>query len=76
MSQSARECRQIWRVSHAGTAAIGRLHRRMRAQVNIPVTVKCRIGVDNEDSDESLMQYISIKSIASGRLQYFLLSTT
>jgi tRNA-dihydrouridine synthase A len=30
----------------------------MRANVNVPVTVKCRIGVDHQDSYESLQQFI------------------
>lgn len=32
----------------------------MRAVVNIPVTVKCRIGVDAQDSYESLHQFIEL----------------
>lgn len=31
----------------------------MRAKVNIPVTVKCRIGVDNQDSYEELCHFIT-----------------
>lgn len=34
----------------------------MTAQVKIPVTVKCRIGVDNEDSYESLFQFVKLIS--------------
>ena len=30
----------------------------MRAQVDIPVTVKCRIGIDNQDSYEELQHFI------------------
>jgi tRNA-dihydrouridine synthase A len=30
----------------------------MREQVNIPITVKCRIGVDNDDSYEFLTQFV------------------
>lgn len=32
----------------------------MRARVNIPVTVKCRIGVDHQDSYEALQKFISL----------------
>lgn len=32
----------------------------MQAQVNIPVTVKCRLGVDHEDSYEALHHFISL----------------
>lgn len=32
----------------------------MRAKVKIPVTVKCRIGVDNQDDYESLHSFVSI----------------
>lgn len=32
----------------------------MRAQVNIPVTVKCRIGVDAKDSYEALHEFITL----------------
>jgi tRNA-dihydrouridine synthase A len=32
----------------------------MRAKVNIPVTVKCRIGVDAEDSYESLHRFVEL----------------
>jgi tRNA-dihydrouridine synthase A len=30
----------------------------MRAAVNIPVTVKCRIGVDDQDAEESLFTFV------------------
>jgi len=36
----------------------------MRAKVNIPVTVKCRIGVDERDSYEYLRQFIATVSRA------------
>jgi tRNA-dihydrouridine synthase A len=32
----------------------------MQSQVKIPITVKCRIGVDTQDDYESLIQFISI----------------
>lgn len=32
----------------------------MRARVNIPVTVKCRIGVDDNDNYENLFQFIQL----------------
>jgi tRNA-dihydrouridine synthase A len=43
----------------------------MRNKVNIPVTVKCRIGVDNEDSYESLHAFISL--IAQAGCQVFII---
>lgn len=36
----------------------------MRHAVQIPVTVKCRIGVDNQDSYETLSQFIKTVAIA------------
>ncbi len=36
----------------------------MRAAVKIPVTVKCRTGVDDRDSPEALMQFIETVSAA------------
>lgn len=36
----------------------------MRSQVKIPITVKCRIGVDNQDSYEKLQDFIQIISEA------------
>ncbi len=43
----------------------------MQAAITIPVTVKCRIGVDNEDSYEKLSQFI--KLIASTGCQTFII---
>lgn len=43
----------------------------MCAQVNIPVTVKCRIGVDDQDSYESLHHFI--KLIASAGCSMFII---
>ncbi len=37
---------------------------KMRAQVKIPVTVKCRIGVDQQDSYEELTRFIQIVKTA------------
>lgn len=36
----------------------------MKAKVNLPVTVKCRIGVDDQDSEASLHQFIETVSKA------------
>src|SRR3990167_8847738 len=36
----------------------------MRAKVSIPVTVKCRIGVDHQDSYEELCNFIRIVAAA------------
>jgi len=36
----------------------------MRAKVNIPVTVKCRVGVDEQDSYEALQRFVNIVSSA------------
>src|SRR5699024_6811660 len=32
----------------------------MREQVSIPVTVKCRIGIDDQDEDADLTRFISV----------------
>jgi len=36
----------------------------MRANVRIPVTIKCRIGVDHQDSYEQLVNFISLNASA------------
>ena len=36
----------------------------MRAKVDVPVTVKTRIGIDDLDSDEFLNQFVEIVSLA------------
>jgi len=43
----------------------------MKNKVNIPVTVKCRIGVDNEDSYELLHSFISL--VAQAGCQVFII---
>lgn len=43
----------------------------MQAKVNVPVTVKCRIGVDEEDSYESLHHFIS--TIAETKCSTFII---
>jgi tRNA-dihydrouridine synthase A len=43
----------------------------MRAQVTIPVTVKCRIGIDNQDSYEELQHFI--KTVASAGCDVFVM---
>jgi len=43
----------------------------MRAQVTIPVTVKCRIGVDDQDRYETLCHFI--ETVASAGCQTFIL---
>ena len=42
----------------------------MRAAVTIPVTVKCRIGVDDQDPDESLFDFVDL--VASGGCEVFI----
>ncbi len=37
---------------------------RMKKSCNIPITIKHRLGIDNLDSDEYLMQFVDICSIA------------
>ena len=39
----------------------------MRAAVHIPVTVKCRLGIDEQDSYETLVQFISCNAEAGCR---------
>jgi tRNA-dihydrouridine synthase A len=43
----------------------------MRAQVQIPVTVKCRIGIDNQDSYAELQHFIS--TVASAGCNVFIM---
>ena len=42
----------------------------MRSKVQIPVTVKCRIGVDRQDSEEALTEFIQTVSNAGCRTFY------
>jgi tRNA-dihydrouridine synthase A len=42
----------------------------MKAEVDIPVTVKCRIGIDDQDSYEELLHFVS--TIASAGCQTFI----
>jgi tRNA-dihydrouridine synthase A len=41
----------------------------MRKSTDIPITVKCRLGVDNDDSDELLLRFID--TVSSGGCQRF-----
>ncbi len=36
----------------------------MQAKVTVPVTVKCRIGVDDQDAEESLLEFVQTVSAA------------
>ena len=38
----------------------------MRASVSMPVTVKCRIGIDNQDEDEDLDRFIETVAASGG----------
>ena len=40
----------------------------MRAAVDIPVTVKCRIGVDDQDDDEDLQRFVEMQVAAGLRV--------
>ena len=40
----------------------------MQAKVGVPVTVKCRIGIDNQDSEEDLERFTSLVSGAGCRV--------
>ena len=42
----------------------------MNAEVNIPVTVKCRLGIDDLDSDEHLQHFI--ETVAAGGCRVFI----
>jgi len=44
----------------------------MRSQVTIPVTVKCRLGVDNEDSWEHVENFIRIVSTEGGCTKFII----
>jgi tRNA-dihydrouridine synthase A len=39
----------------------------MQAAVTIPVTVKCRIGIDNQDEEEALSHFVKVVSGAGAR---------
>jgi tRNA-dihydrouridine synthase A len=43
----------------------------MGARVNVPVTVKCRIGIDDQDAEESLDRFIDV--VAQGGCNTFVL---
>jgi tRNA-dihydrouridine synthase A len=43
----------------------------MRAAVDIPVTVKCRIGIDDQDSEEALHQFV--KTVKAGGCELFII---
>ena len=43
----------------------------MRANVSVPVTVKCRIGIDDQDAEESLDRFID--AVAGGGCRTFVL---
>jgi tRNA-dihydrouridine synthase A len=40
----------------------------MGAKVDVPVTVKCRIGIDDQDAEESLDRFINVVAQASCRI--------
>ena len=42
----------------------------MRAAVGVPVTVKCRIGIDNQDSEQELEKFVS--TVAKGGCETFI----
>ena len=42
----------------------------MQAKVSVPVTVKCRIGVDDQDVEESLFDFVQTVSAADCRIFY------
>jgi tRNA-dihydrouridine synthase A len=43
----------------------------MRAAVDIPVTVKCRIGIDDQDSEEALHQFV--ETVKAGGCELFII---
>ena len=49
---------------------VGQCMAEMQAGVSIPVTVKCRLGVDDHDSDEALHEFVSIVSEAGCKRIY------
>jgi tRNA-dihydrouridine synthase A len=44
----------------------------MQAEVKIPVTVKCRLGVDNNDTWEEMVEFIKIVSEEGGVSKFIL----
>src|SRR5438046_2218825 len=51
----------------AEPALVARSVAKMRARVRIPVTVKCRIGIDEQDSEAGLERFISAVAEAGCR---------
>jgi len=48
----------------AEPACVARAVAAMRARVRVPVTVKCRIGIDDQDSEADLERFISLVAAA------------
>jgi len=42
----------------AEPALVGECVAAMRAAVRVPVTVKCRIGIDDQDAEEALATFV------------------
>ena len=46
--------------------------RKMKKAVKIPVTVKCRLGVDDKDSYEELEEFVKIVSEKGGVTKFII----
>jgi tRNA-dihydrouridine synthase A len=55
----------------AEPALVGDCIAAMQAEVSVPITVKCRIGIDDQDAEESLDQFID--AVAQGGCRTFIL---
>jgi tRNA-dihydrouridine synthase A len=55
----------------AEPALVGDCVAAMQAEVSVPITVKCRIGIDDQDAEESLDQFID--AVAQGGCRTFIL---
>ena len=55
----------------AEPALVGDCIAAMQAEVSVPITVKCRIGIDDQDAEESLDKFID--AVAQGGCRTFIL---
>jgi tRNA-dihydrouridine synthase A len=51
---------------------VAKIAKSMQSAVKIPVTVKCRLGVDNNDSYEELVEFVKIVSEEGGVTKFII----
>lgn len=54
----------------AEAALVGQMVERMQREVRVPVTVKCRLGIDRDDSYEALERFVA--TVAEQGCRYFI----